>query len=148
VTLVHGSSVEVDGVGVLIRGPVGSGKSDLAFRLIDTGAHLVADDQTKLTLAGDEIYVSSPATISGKIEVRGIGILHLDEVPEARLGLVIDLVERDAVPRLPEAESCAPMENTPNIRVPLYRLHAFDASSPSKVRLAVKVHYGDIIVET
>ena len=147
-TLIHGSCVEIDGVGVLIRGPSGSGKSDLAFRLNDMGAHLVADDQSKLTVTGDEIHVSAPATISEKMEVRGIGIIHLDVVPEVRLGLIIDLVDRESVPRLPEAETCTPMENAPGIQVPLYRLHAFDASTPQKVRLAVEVVRGDIIVET
>jgi HPr kinase/phosphorylase len=147
-TLIHGSCVEIDGIGVLIRGPSGSGKSDLVFRLIGTGAGLVADDQSKLIVTGEEIYVSAPATISGKMEVRGIGIIHIDVVPEVRLGLIMDLVDRDNVPRLPAAETCTPMNNAPGIQVPLYRLHAFDASTPLKVRLAVEVVRGDIIVET
>ena len=47
--LVHGTCVELFGLGVLLRGPSGCGKSDLALRLIDDGARLVADDQVVLT---------------------------------------------------------------------------------------------------
>lgn len=147
-TLIHATCVEIEGFGILIRGPVGSGKSDLALRLIDSGARLVADDQAELTIAGGEIYASAPITIAGKLEVRGVGIIHLDEVPEARLGLIIDLVDRDAVPRLPKMETCALLDEAPNIHVPLYRLHAFDASTLNKVHLAIKVVQGDIIAET
>ena len=99
---VHGTTVALDGAGVLIRGPSGSGKSDLALRLIDAGARLVADDQTELWRRGEAVLARSPATIAGQIEVRGIGILslpHLDEVP---LRLVVDLIAPDAVERLPE----------------------------------------------
>lgn len=147
-TLVHATCVEVKGFGLLIRGPLSSGKSDLALRLIDMGARLVADDQSKLSLTGDEIYASAPPTISGKLEVRGIGIIHMDEIAEVRLGLVVDLVDRDVVPRFPEIETCALLEDSPEIHIPLYRLHAFDASTPNKVHLAIKVVQGDIIAET
>ena len=47
---VHATCIEVDGMGVLLRGPSGSGKSDLALRLIDGGARLVADDRTDLAV--------------------------------------------------------------------------------------------------
>src|SRR3546814_10156556 len=47
---VHATTVALDGTGVLLRGPAGSGKSDLALRLIDQGARLVADDRTALAL--------------------------------------------------------------------------------------------------
>ena len=62
---VHGTSVALDGEGVLLRGPSGCGKSDLALRLIDQGARLVADDQTELSLDGGDISMTAPATIAG-----------------------------------------------------------------------------------
>ncbi len=49
---IHATAVALDGVGVLLRGPPGSGKSDLALRLIDQGARLIADDQTALSRHG------------------------------------------------------------------------------------------------
>ena len=76
--LLHATAVAIDGRAVLLRGPSGSGKSDLALRLIDAGARLVADDQSELSRRGDVLMVRAPATIAGLIEVRGLGILRLD----------------------------------------------------------------------
>ena len=59
--LVHGTTVEIAGQAVLIRGPSGSGKSDLALRLIDGGAQLVADDQTELSPRDGRLVASAPA---------------------------------------------------------------------------------------
>ena len=55
--LVHATAVAIDGQAVLLRGPSGSGKSDLALRLIDAGARLVADDQSELSRRGDVMIV-------------------------------------------------------------------------------------------
>ncbi|MGY9015430.1 MAG: HPr kinase/phosphorylase, partial [Rhodospirillales bacterium] len=104
-TLVHGTCVEIDGTGILIQGPSGSGKSDLALRLIDTGAQLVSDDQTLLTETAGELIASSPDTISGVMEVRGIGLIHVETQTEASIGVIIDLVNRNAVSRLPVPNS-------------------------------------------
>ena len=54
-TLVYGSCVAIDGAAVLLRGPSGSGKSDLALRLIDDGAELVADDQVRVVAPEAEV---------------------------------------------------------------------------------------------
>lgn len=130
---VHGTTVALDGAGVLIRGPSGSGKSDLALRLIDAGARLVADDQTELWRRGEAVLARSPATIAGQIEVRGIGILslpHLDEVP---LRLVVDLIAPDAVERLPEPRFCEYLQCS----IPLLAIAPFEISAALKLRLAV-----------
>src|SRR3546814_14236208 len=71
---VHATTVALDGTGVLLRGPAGSGKSDLALRLIDQGARLVADDRTALALEGGRIIARAPETIAGRTEVRGLEI--------------------------------------------------------------------------
>ena len=86
---VHGTTVALQGEGVLLRGPSGSGKSDLALRLIDAGARLVADDQTELKRAADGLVARSPAAIAGRIEVRGVGILDVPTVASAPLRLVV-----------------------------------------------------------
>ncbi len=147
-TLVHGTCVEINGTGILIQGPSGSGKSDLAIRLIDSGARLVSDDQTYITEAVGKLIAASPAQISGVMEVRGIGLICVETRSEAPIGLIIELVDRAAVPRLPMPNSKALIDTTPYIHIPVYRLHAFDSSSPTKVHLAVKVIQGNILMKT
>ncbi len=131
---VHGTSVALGGDGILLRGPSGSGKSDFALRLIDEGGRLVADDQTELRLSGDDVSMTAPATIAGRMEVRGIGILRLPSVAAAPLRLVIDLVPGDAVERLPEPATCDYLGR----RFPLIQLAPFEASAPAKLRLALR----------
>lgn len=130
---VHGTCVAIAGEGVLLRGMPGSGKSDLALRLIDGGARLVADDQTELTRRGDTITAAAPAAIAGRIEIRGVGILTCPSIATAPLSLVVDLVDAGAVERLPEAQSCVYLERP----ITLLRLAAFEASTPAKIRLAL-----------
>src|SRR5256885_2398180 len=93
----HGTAVALEGEGVLLRGPSGCGKSDLALRLIDQGARLVADDQTELYIDGNDISMTAPVTIAGRIEVRGLGILNVPYLAHAPLRVVVDLVPSDAV---------------------------------------------------
>lgn len=140
--LVHATSIEIDGHAILIRGPSGSGKSDLALRLIDGGAMLVADDQTELSAENGRLFASSPASIAGIMEVRGLGIVrvpHRDRVPVA---LVIDLIDAKDVERLPEPV----MTGILGVSVPRVALAAFEASTPAKVRLAVGVATRDSTV--
>ena len=99
--LLHATAVAIDGRAVLLRGAPGAGKSDLALRLIDAGARLVADDQSALARRGDVVIVRAPAAIAGLLEVRGIGIFRLDALAEAPLALIVDLAPADAVERLP-----------------------------------------------
>jgi len=131
--LVHGTTVALEGEGVLLRGPSGSGKSDLALRLIDGGAQLIADDQTELTRVADGLLARSPASIAGRMEVRGVGILRVPTVPSALLRLVIDLVALDRVERLPEPQFCDYLQCS----LPLLALAPFEASAPAKIRLAL-----------
>ncbi|HEX2152205.1 MAG TPA: HPr kinase/phosphatase C-terminal domain-containing protein [Stellaceae bacterium] len=133
--LLHATAVAIDGQAVLLRGPSGSGKSDLALRLIDAGARLVADDQSELRRRGDVLFVRAPATIAGLFEVRGLGILRLDALAEARVGLIADLVATDRIDRLPPRRTCALL----GIAVPLIEIAPFEASAAAKLRLALRV---------
>src|SRR5690242_15333380 len=99
--VVHATAVAIDGRAVLLGGPSGSGKSDLALRLIDAGARLVADDQSELSRRGDVLVVRAPATIFGLIEARGLGILRLDALGEASVALIAELVPADRIERMP-----------------------------------------------
>ncbi len=134
-TLHHGTCILVAGTGVLLRGPSGIGKSDLAFRMIESDdAMLVADDQIRLRRIDRRLMASPPRQLAGLIEVRGLGILSRPHHQTCRIGLVIDLVEREDVPRLPEPRTVDIMEVT----VPNVRLCAFDASTPVKVAALAK----------
>ncbi len=131
--LVHGTCVALDGIGVLLRGPSGSGKSDLALRLIDGGAALIADDQTRLEVADGRLVASAPEAIAGRLEVRGLGLVPVASAAAAPLGLVVDLVARRAVERLPDPAEAGFLDHS----VPLLRLWPFAGSAAAQVRLAV-----------
>jgi HPr kinase/phosphorylase len=131
---IHASCVELGGTGVLLLGESGSGKSDLALRLIDAGGRLVADDRTDLRRNGDRLIASAPATIAGRIEIRGVGIVPLTHVAEATVGLAIDLVAPERVERLPAAQNRGWL----GIDVPLLALAPFEPSAAAKVKLAAR----------
>ncbi|SIT03910.1 HPr kinase/phosphorylase [Paracoccus saliphilus] len=96
----HGTAVALDGRGLLILGPSGSGKSTLAMQLMAVGAALVSDDRTDLHREGDRIIAEAPATLSGRIEARGVGILHATAAGPVALSLVVDLGQSEDM-RLP-----------------------------------------------
>lgn len=131
--LVHATCVAWAGRGALLRGRSGSGKSDLALRLIDQGADLVADDQVVLTRRGDAIVATPPAVLAGRIEVRGIGIVERPWARAACLVAVFDLTERAAIARLPDDQTV----RLAGLALPLFRVAPFEASAPSKVRAAM-----------
>jgi serine kinase of HPr protein (carbohydrate metabolism regulator) len=130
--------VAIEGRGVLIRGAPGSGKSDLALRLIEGGAALVADDGVDLYAEKGALYArfppQAPADLKGRIEVRGLGIVEVGAGPAARLALLVDLAAPDSIERLPENLT----EVLLGIEVFRIRLAPFEASAPTKVRLAVR----------
>jgi len=131
--LVHATAVAIDGRTVLLRGPSGSGKSDLGLRLIDAGARLVSDDQSELRRIGDRVLVRAPATIFGLIEVRGVGIVRLPALSDAPLALIADLVAPDRVERLPQPRR----ERVLGLDVPVVAIAPFEASAVAKLRAAL-----------
>jgi len=139
--LIHATSVLVDGIAVLIRGASGSGKSDLALRLIDGGASLIADDQTLLETREGRLWASAPPSIAGKLEVRGLGIVAMPTAPPAAVGLVVDLVPADRIERLPAPSTASLLR----VEIPRIDLHPFEASAPAKLRLAVAAQKTAII---
>lgn len=105
---VHASAVLIGARAVLIRGPSASGKSRLAWELIEAArggavafARLVGDDRVHLQAAGGRLLVQPNEALAGLIELRGVGILRRDHEPCAVVGLVVDLATADAE-RLPE----------------------------------------------
>ncbi|HET8727232.1 MAG TPA: HPr kinase/phosphatase C-terminal domain-containing protein [Alphaproteobacteria bacterium] len=130
---IHATCVALQGAGVLLRGPSGSGKSDLALRLIDGGALLVADDRVALTLEDGRVMARPPAALAGFLEVRGIGPVPMPATAPAPVALVVDLVPGGPIERLPEPRNCAYL----GVLLPRFALDPFESSAPSKVRLMV-----------
>jgi serine kinase of HPr protein (carbohydrate metabolism regulator) len=128
----HGSTVALDGRAVLIIGISGSGKSDLALQLIDRGFTLVADDQTIVQKRGERLYASAPATIRGKLEIRGVGIVPMPVVEDVPVALVVELASD--IQRLPDPSR---ERMICGLAVPLISIDAKTASAPSKVSLAL-----------
>ena len=133
-SLIHATAIAIEGDAILLRGPPGAGKSDLALRLIDGGARLIADDQALLRRAGHQVLVRAPAEISGLIEVRGVGILRVASLDEAPLVLVVDLVTSAQVERVPDSR----FEVIFGLAVPLIALAPFEASAAAKLHLALR----------
>ena len=128
---VYATAVAYRGFGILIRGPSGSGKSDLALRLIDDGANLIADDQVIIESVREELYLSSPDTISGLIEVRGFGVIKIESVRDVKLGLIVDLDPSFKTQRSPKMKE----ELIKNIIVPVINMKAFESSVLARIKL-------------
>lgn len=119
---------------MLIAGRSGAGKSDLAMRLLDRGAALVADDYVTLRCENGQLIASPPPMIAGKIELRGVGILDLPFLAEVPVALLVDL---DLAPgRLPEPVSRELIGAT----LPAIGLNALEPSAPIKVEAALALH--------
>jgi len=94
----HGCMVDMRGVGVLIMGKSGSGKSETAIGLLERGASLVADDMVRIKRVGGDLVASSPDLSRGYMEIRGIGIINVANLyglasirPDKRLDMVVTL---------------------------------------------------------
>jgi HPr kinase/phosphorylase len=99
---VHATAVLIGNRAALIRGPAGSGKTRLAFALIDAAragalpfARLVADDRVRLAAVHGRLIAAAPDAIGGLAEVRGLGIRAVAHEARAVVGLVIDLAAAD-----------------------------------------------------
>jgi hypothetical protein len=133
--LVHASCVAIRGRAVLLAGRPGAGKSDLALRLVDRGAILVSDDYTELRRWGGRLLARAPATIAGRIEVRGVGIVDLEPASDVPVCLYADL---EAAPeRLPQPSTIG----LAGEEVPRVALSALEPSAPLKLEYAL-VRFG------
>jgi serine kinase of HPr protein (carbohydrate metabolism regulator) len=128
----HASTVALDGRAVLISGPSGSGKSDLALRLLDRGFTLVSDDQTIVRKDNGRLLASAPPTIHGKLEIRGVGIVEMETVSDVPIALVVELT--CDIQRLPDDSR---ERLVLDVNVPLISVDAMTASAPSKVAVAL-----------
>lgn len=126
----HATCIAHHGRGVLLTGRSGSGKSDLALRLIDRGAELVSDDYTEVEVIDAQLIARAPREIAGLIEVRGIGIVPMKSRAEVRVTLHI-VLDAD-VPRMPEH---ATMISIAGIDIPSAALAGLEPSAPIKLEM-------------
>jgi serine kinase of HPr protein (carbohydrate metabolism regulator) len=142
VEVVHGTCVALGQRGALLRGPSGSGKSDLALRFLFLARRgptareapaLVADDQVLLTRDGSRVLAAAPDSIGARLEVRGVGIVGVKALTQCELALVVDLVRPEEIERLPATLRARLV----GVELPLLRLAPFESSAPIKLALAV-----------
>jgi serine kinase of HPr protein (carbohydrate metabolism regulator) len=144
VMLVHSTTVAFAGRGVMLRGPSGSGKSELALRLMEqsgTGlgrvnlkANLIADDQTEVFERKSKLWVRCPKTITGQMEMRGLGIFSVKPAKPCPLALVVDLQPAATIERMPEPEDL--LTTLLGQQVPRIMLDASQPAAASILRLA------------
>ncbi|MDX1581855.1 MAG: HPr kinase/phosphatase C-terminal domain-containing protein, partial [Alphaproteobacteria bacterium] len=133
-----------EGRAVLLRGPSGSGKSDLALRLIDEGAELLGDDYVRLEMHEGTLVARPAEAIAGLLEVRGLGLVRLPYVDRAPLALVVDLVPPEHIERLPEPATTT-LAGFNGFVLPHLKLSPFEASASAKLRLALRGLGADMI---
>ena len=142
---IHASSVAIGSHGVLIMGPSGSGKSDLALRLIDRGARLISDDYTSVSSGDGGLLLSAPANIAERMEIRHLGIIEMRKIgPDlmapagavlARLAVQLE----DRPERMPQPDA---MMTLAGHKLPLVLLAGLEASAPIKVEWALRLLLG------
>lgn len=130
----HATAIALGGKGCLLLGPSGSGKSDLALRLLDAGAKLIGDDYVEIARAGKKLTVHALKPLRGHLEVRGVGIVSLAPVRRARsapLVAIFALVPSGQVERLPEPASYPLL----GVDLPSWKLAPFEQSAVRKLKL-------------
>ena len=132
---IHATFISLNNKGILFIGKSGSGKSDLALRMImEKGALLVADDRVNIKKIGEKIYGYAPDEIKGKLEVRNVGITELNTKEKEEICLCVELVsDRKELERLPEAEYIDFL----GVSVTKIKLYPFDCSTICKIILKI-----------
>ena len=126
----HSTSVVIEDLGILIRGQSGSGKSDLALRLIDSGATLISDDLTICKKSGDYLYLYPHSKTKGLLEVREIGIMTVPYVENIKLNLVVELVEKK-FERIPRVMNCSIL----GLKFPKIKIFGKSSSAVAKIKI-------------
>jgi serine kinase of HPr protein (carbohydrate metabolism regulator) len=116
--------------GVLLEGPSGGGKSDLALRALDRGFRLVADDRVLLWAVEGKLYGRAPDALKGLLEIRGVDVAVVEPLAFCEVVLVAPTGTPE---RLPDPAT----ETILGVRVQRLIVAAFEASAPAKLSRAL-----------
>ena len=128
---IYATLVSFNDKGILFIGESGSGKSDLALRMIEEkGAKLVADDRVDVEVCNGKLIGKSPEKIKNLLEIRNVGITNFDALDCVEICLCVELVkDRLTLERLPYDEH----EVFLGVKIPKIKLFAFDCSTVCKI---------------
>ena len=126
----HATSVAIEDNGVAIFGDPGSGKSDLALRLIDSGATLISDDITVFSKLEKNINLFGIENTKGLLEVREVGIITVPYVEGIKLKLVVRLTDK-VIERIPKTNQI----NLLGLKFPKLEINGKNSSSVAKVKV-------------
>lgn len=126
----HATSVAIEDNGVVIFGDPGSGKSDLALRLIDSGATLISDDITVFSKLEKNINLFGIENTKGLLEVREVGIITVPYVEGIKLKLVVRLTDK-VIERIPKKNQI----NLLGLKFPKLEINGKNSSSDAKVKV-------------
>lgn len=126
---------------ILLHGPSGSGKSDLALRLLETGGNcrfdLISDDYVSLEWAGKAVLASPAPEIDGLLEVRGIGFVKRQTRGQVPLLVAFQMARREEIDRLPESKYLCLAISGEKVKIPQFDIDPFAASAVAKVLAGV-----------
>jgi serine kinase of HPr protein (carbohydrate metabolism regulator) len=123
---IHATAIAIEGMGLLIEGASGSGKTSLALAAIEKlqgnnrFAALVADDQCLLEVANGRLITTCPPSLLGRAEMRGHGIVKQKSLDAVIIDAVIHLVDQTGLERMPKPETT----HLNGIELPVYQLPA------------------------
>ena len=130
---VYGTAMALHDRACLLIGESGSGKSDLALRLIDRGWRLIGDDQCHVTRRSNgALEVAGEPRLEGRLEVRGLGLVPIQQTQSSAL-LVLEVKLAPSYERLPVMH----FSDYHGEKVPQVTLNAFETSAPIKLEYAV-----------
>jgi len=133
----HATLVKLKSSGILLLGKSGSGKSDLALRLIENkGARLVADDIVMIERKQNKIYGSAPDNLRGMLEVRGVGIVTYPHIKKSEINMAVKLADSSGkTERMPIAAK----EMILGLEIKQIDLYAKENSAPDKIIAALRL---------
>ena len=138
---IHATCINLEGLGLLLRGPSGSGKSDLALRMMENNSQLIADDRVDLTLEEGVLVARAPSCLRGLLEVRGVGVIEVPYSNCIQILGIINLVENNKIQRLPVPRT----ELLLGVEIPSYQLDPWEISAIAKIQLVRGLISGAII---
>ncbi len=137
---IYATCVSFNSKGILLLGASGSGKSDIALRLIFShNCTLIADDRVDLLQANGQILASPPQSLQGLLEVRGLGIVNYPFIASIPVKVVVQLTS-EVIERMPKPE----FWDFENIKIPLFKLNPSEVSCCEKILTALRLSCDDL----